>query len=130
MAELAAAICLSMMSDIGLVAIFSLSKPSNYLGNYVILVAHNAQIKVIAMANDLIVKIVLFVLGQIINKDTVAKLTDEITKAVEFELSKLPGGVKHVETVLVAKLRDLSASTDNKLDDGIVQIVADALGVA
>lgn len=82
------------------------------------------------MANDLIVKIVLFVLGQIINKDTVAKLTDEITKAVEFELSKLPGGVKHVETVLVAKLRDLSASTDNKLDDGIVQIVADALGVA
>lgn len=82
------------------------------------------------MANDLIVKLVLFVLAQVINKDTVAKLTDEITKSVQHELSKLPGGIKHVEGLLVDKLRELSAATDNKLDDGIVQIVADALGVA
>ena len=82
------------------------------------------------MANDLIVKLVLSVLSQFINKDTVAKLTEEISKAVQEELSKLPNGVNHVEGLLVDKLRLLASMTDNKLDDGIVQIVADALGVA
>lgn len=102
----------------------------NSLGNCGILMGHSAPIKVTAMANDLIVKLVLSVLAQVINKEMVAKLTDELTEAVQRELAKLPNGIKHVEGLLVDKLRDLAASTDNKLDDGIVQVVADALGVA
>jgi len=82
------------------------------------------------MANDLIVKLVLSVVAQFINKETVGDLTEVVTKVVAEQLAKLPGGVKCVEELLVEKLRDLSASTDNKLDDGVVQIVADALGVA
>lgn len=40
-----------------------------------------------------------------------------------------PAFIKQAEVQFVAMLKDLAAKTDNKVDDAVVQIISDALGI-
>lgn len=57
--------------------------------------------------NGVLEKMLLYIIGQLITPDV----------------------VKEFEKQVVAKLRELAASTDNKVDDAMVDIIAEALGV-
>ena len=81
------------------------------------------------MLNDLLVKVVLSILGQILNKDTVAKFRAEIELWIKDALAALPGCSQHLDLLVCCKLRELAKSTSNSLDDAAVQLVANALGV-
>lgn len=79
--------------------------------------------------NQILINIILTLLGKVLTPEIVKKYEAQLVAFLTAELANAPALLHELEKFVVCKLAALAKQTPTSIDDSVVQVVANALGV-